>query len=272
MLSQIWDAIHDGSIYSSPSLLASFSILSFADLKKYRFHYWFAFPALHSIPPWAPQETIMPGTPNLSQIGDQGTSAGRSLSHIENSTLVDAVQMWSHGVDECQRGFFLARKSWSSQHGVVATQEANRTLSHTPSGAEPPVGRFFWKIAPLSAFEDGFFDGAPFEDCYVCFADPSNYARGPGWMLRNLLVLVKRRWNLDTVQILRYRDMQPLQSHGRSIVMTLISQPQAPATQRDGQIQMPKVTGWERNLAGRLAGRVVNLTEYLDPKRYSHLL
>lgn len=214
----------------------------------------------------------MPGTPNLSQTGDQGIPGGRSLSHIENSTLVDAVQAWSQGVDERQRGFFLARKSWGSQHGVGGTQEANRTLSHTPTETELPVGHeLFWKIAPLSAYEDGFFDGAPFEDCYVCFADPSNYAHGPGWMLRNLLVLVKRRWSLDAVNILRYRDMQPMQDHGRSIVMTLVSESQDLATPGNGQGQMPKVTGWERNPAGKLAGRVVNLTEYLDPKRYSHL-
>ena len=49
---QIWDAIKDGTIYSVPSLLSSFTILSYADLKKYRFTYWFAFPALHSDPLW----------------------------------------------------------------------------------------------------------------------------------------------------------------------------------------------------------------------------
>ncbi|THC90815.1 hypothetical protein EYZ11_009718 [Aspergillus tanneri] len=29
---------------------------------------------------------------------------------------------------------------------------------------------------------------------------------------------------------------------------------------------MPKVTGWERNAMGKLTGRLVDLTEYLDPK------
>jgi hypothetical protein len=43
----IWEAINDGTIYSCPSLLASFSAICFADLKKYKFTYHFAFPALH---------------------------------------------------------------------------------------------------------------------------------------------------------------------------------------------------------------------------------
>jgi ubiquitin-like modifier-activating enzyme ATG7 len=36
----------------------------------------------------------------------------------------------------------------------------------------------------------------------------------------------------------------------------------------DAKDELPKVTGWERNPAGKLAGRFVDLTEYLDPKRY----
>lgn len=125
----------------------------------------------------------------------------------------------------------------------------------------------------LSDYEDGFFDGARLEDCYVCFADPSNNDYAPGWMLRNLLVLVKRRWGRDRIQILLYRDVQPNSGHNRGIVMTLESKPQVAAAPQEGGLHhMPKVTGWERNPAGKLTGKTVNLAEYLDPKRYSYLL
>ncbi|KAM7429954.1 Autophagy protein 7 [Porites harrisoni] len=43
---QIWDAICSGRAVEDPSLLCQFALLTFADLKKYKFYYWFAFPAL----------------------------------------------------------------------------------------------------------------------------------------------------------------------------------------------------------------------------------
>jgi ubiquitin-like modifier-activating enzyme ATG7 len=241
---QIWDAINDGTIYSCPSLLSSFIILSFADLKKYKFYYWFAFPAIHSDPSWVPVAS--------AESQAVGASPGEYLASQDSAALVDAVQTWSYGVDSRQRGFFLARK--------LRTSSGNSSQSS-------------WRIAELSEYENDFFTGAAAGDRYVCFADPSNYENAPGWMLRNLLVLVKQRWGLDWVQILRYRDVQSKRDQGRSMVIRLESKPvgdDASQAAKSQQIPtpMPKITGWERNPAGKLAGRIVNLTEYMDPTRY----
>ncbi|KAJ3156593.1 Autophagy protein 7 [Geranomyces variabilis] len=43
---QIWADINSGAAVNNPSLLTRFLLVTFADLKKYRFYYWFAFPAL----------------------------------------------------------------------------------------------------------------------------------------------------------------------------------------------------------------------------------
>lgn len=174
------------------------------------------------------------------------TSLGEHLPSHESTTLVDAVQTWSYGVDDRQRGFFLARR-----HRGESTN-CN------------------WQIASLSQYEDGFFTGIAPENCYVCFADPSNYENAPGWMLRNLLVLVKRRWGLNEVQIIRYRDVHAKRDQGRSIVIRLKSNPEPGPDNGESQkapMQTPKITGWERNPAGKLSGRMVNLTEYMDPTR-----
>ncbi|XP_064161432.1 ubiquitin-like modifier-activating enzyme ATG7 isoform X1 [Anguilla rostrata] len=43
---EIWQAVQSETILENPSLLSKFILLTFADLKKYRFYYWFCFPAL----------------------------------------------------------------------------------------------------------------------------------------------------------------------------------------------------------------------------------
>lgn len=254
-LEQIWDAINDGTIYSCPSLLVSFVALSFADLKKYKFSYWFAFPAIHSSPSWTPVLDPKP------------------LASNESSTLVDAVQTWRYGVDARQHGFFLAKKDWHAANGSSSGTQPNREHVENQQPLSPIAKElgFSWKISSLSGFESGFFHEALPEDCFVCFADPSNYPDAPGWMLRNLLVLVRQRWGLNDVQILRYRDVQSKRDQGRSIVIKLRSdaaQPEHDNSQFGSEMPMPKVTGWERNAAGKLTGRITDLTEYMDPRRF----
>ncbi|XP_061639765.1 ubiquitin-like modifier-activating enzyme ATG7 isoform X1 [Phyllopteryx taeniolatus] len=43
---ELWDAMRSGDALTNPSILCRFILLTFADLKKYHFYYWFCFPAL----------------------------------------------------------------------------------------------------------------------------------------------------------------------------------------------------------------------------------
>ncbi|CAG0899101.1 unnamed protein product [Darwinula stevensoni] len=43
---ELWKQIQNGQALENPTILNSFLLLTFADLKKYRFYFWFAFPAL----------------------------------------------------------------------------------------------------------------------------------------------------------------------------------------------------------------------------------
>ncbi|XP_071960528.1 ubiquitin-like modifier-activating enzyme ATG7 [Antedon mediterranea] len=46
---QMWDDIVSGRAISDPRLLSKFLLLTYADLKKYQYYYWFAFPAICQI-------------------------------------------------------------------------------------------------------------------------------------------------------------------------------------------------------------------------------
>lgn len=222
----IWDAIKDGTIYSCPSLLCSFSAVCFADLKKYKFTYHVAYPALHSDPLW---RLVMPS--------DESETPMQQLDSKETTTLVDAVQTWRYSVDTRQHGFFLAKRlrqrvlqqEWSEGRGEVAVEEDDGNLNFkaqqrkkSRSSSLSELG-FVWLVGSLSSYENGFFDNAQPEDRFICFADPSTFAQNPGWMLRNLLVLVRQRWKLDKAKVLCYRDTHARREHPTSLIMNLQS-------------------------------------------------
>lgn len=204
-------------------------------MKKYKFTYWFAFPALHSNPQWK----------RTGEIGQ--------LDSKESTALVEAVGTWRYSVsNEKEHGFFLAKK-------VRGEDTSGR---HPVDDTVPEIG-YRWQIGALRDFETGFFNNVPEEDRYVSFVDPSTYPEYPAWPLRNLLVLVSHRYRLNKVQILCYRDTQPRRHEARSIILPL----SVDLADSAELAKMPNVTGWERDTAGKLRARVANLAEYMDPTR-----
>ncbi|KAF3923448.1 hypothetical protein ABW21_db0207407 [Orbilia brochopaga] len=226
----IWEAILDGSIYSIPSLLASFTIISFADLKKYHFHYWCGFPAIHSAPPW-------------TLVGERW-----QFSQEETASLCDTVSTWRYSVDSRQRGFFLFKR------------------------IKPATGddETVWSVAPLGEYEQGFFKDVKDmkKDAFVAFSDPSNFDEHPGWPLRNLLVLIRKRWKLQEVNIVGYRDVHALRHQPRSVIWTM--KDDSPPDMSELSLKdapLPKITGWERNREKKLLPRFADLSQMMDPTR-----
>ena len=261
MICQVWDAIVDGTIFSCPSLLSSFYAIFFADLKKYKYTYHFAFPALHSVPAW-----------NVV-VDNSGT--GSRLQPVESKLLYDAVQTWKYSVDPRQHGFFLVKRDRSEFAPPLAQpiSEDDSKKDDPPTTPKTPTAAtvgFNWTVGSLSAYESGFFDNSDVADRFICFADPSTYPSNPAWPLRNLLVLVKHRWHLQDIQVLCYRDKHSSREHSNSLLLHLTlptsNSSLTPAIKIEEEA-MPKVTGWERNEHAKLTSRTIDLSAYLDPTK-----
>lgn len=242
-------------------------------MKKYKFTYQFAFPVLHSSYTWRLESASNPH-PNAGCHGENVENS-ISLTGLESTALVDAVQTWRYSVDERQYGFFLAKKQMLPVRNIsrsAAERKFAKPEDGRPTTPENPSIGFNWVIGSLASYHDGFFDGVNPEDRYVCFVDPSTYPTYPGWMLRNLLVLIRRRWQLRNVQVLCYRDTHSRRDDALSIILCLEAsdaheQGSTTPTAESVPPQLPKVTGWERNATGKVMSKVANLGEYMDPKR-----
>lgn len=256
-LVKVWEAILDGTIYSCPSLLSSFFAIFFADLKKYRFTYHFAFPALHYEEKWQP-------------VDDLDDEAKLRLPANESQPLYDAVSTWrASEQDTRQHGFFLAKRVRRSaldretRNQDPTPYESSDLRPQTPKTPNAEQLGFDWNVGPLWAYERGFFTDSSEEDRFICFIDPSTYPKNPGWMLRNLLILVRARWRLDHVQVLCYRDTHHRREKANSVLLRLRI-PDA------SQIAVPppvsKYTGWERNDTGKLTSRTVDLAHSMRPE------
>ncbi|KAJ3141974.1 Autophagy protein 7 [Physocladia obscura] len=108
---EIWSAIKSGRAMSDQSTLASFSLLTFADLKKFKFYYWFAFPALlpsenfttpatDGIRPLNKIEELYSGYDNIRTISKSNNDTAFFLVKNdpvdpENSLLIGKLSDWS---------------------------------------------------------------------------------------------------------------------------------------------------------------------------------
>lgn len=106
---EIWEAIWSGNAVENPSVLNTFLLLTFADLKKYHFYYWFCFPALcfHDGIPVIKQPVSLGEKFTSSQIQalleaydglcqKQGTSAMPYflIKYEEKSVVLSPFQTW----------------------------------------------------------------------------------------------------------------------------------------------------------------------------------
>lgn len=248
----------------------SFCIICFADLKKYKFTYLFGFPAVHIEHAWQISDADHAANDG-EELSGKRISSRQQLSGDETALLVDKVQTWRYSVDARQHGFFLAKRVRGHLGALETPDDVDESSSYTSTYPAAILG-FQWVVAAIEHYEKGFFEAVPVDDQFICFADPSSHPIYPAWILRNLLVLMHHRWKLNRAQILCYRDLQSRRHEARSFILKISSngeftEAQNPVSCTSDSSAMPKITGWERNHAGKFASKVANLGEYMDPQR-----
>lgn len=144
-----------------------------------------------------------------------------------------------------------------------STEGASDLRPETPKTPKADDMGFRWQVGPLSSYERGFFDNIEPEDRFVCFVDPSTYESNPGWMLRNLLILIRARWGLKSTQVLCYRDTQHRREQANSLLLRLHI---PEVTQLPHPAPKPKLTGWERTDTNKIASRTVDLSRSMKPE------
>ncbi|KAF7730192.1 Autophagy protein 7 [Apophysomyces ossiformis] len=101
LFSEVWDAIRSKRALDQPELLSQFMLLAFADLKRYKFYYWFAFPAV--MPQPSPWKITQPGQP----LGE--TYSPEEIDHLDR-----AYQVYRSGVSDGHAMYFLIRSDQGS--------------------------------------------------------------------------------------------------------------------------------------------------------------
>ncbi|KAE8224663.1 hypothetical protein CF319_g2469 [Tilletia indica] len=225
--------------------LLRFVLLAFADLKKYKFFHWFAFPALVAKPAW--------------EVEVDGAGAGTGAEWKAASTVWDAEQL-----DKLER---LVEERREAQ----VTGSASAAFWLVKTQADGSV-----ETADIASY-DNFFRDTPEDQRTVAFVDPSANPSTPGWPLRNLLAFLALRFRVSKVRVFCWKE------DGSRSVVGVVRQASTAAGATEGLLKngddvvglaalagdatRPSAVGWERNAQGKLAPKVADLGPLMDPAR-----
>ncbi|MBA0565560.1 hypothetical protein Golob_010428 [Gossypium lobatum] len=241
---KIWEDIHSGKAVEDCAVLSRVLLISFADLKKWNFHYWFAFPALALDPP-ATLVDLRPASQWFTL--EEAESVSAACNEWRNSSVTAGNLSAVANVP-----FFLVSIG-SDSHAAV---KHLKDLEACQRDGQKAKSAKSW-----TSFSQSF------DMCYwqllFAFYDPCHLPNNPGWPLRNFLALISARWNLKTVRFLCYRENRGFADLNLSLVgEALITVQQG---WREQQC-VPNAVGWELN-KGRKVPRCINLAKSMDPTR-----
>ena len=224
---KIWGDIVSGKALKDPSLLNQFLLVTFGDLKKFLFHYMFAFPVIKF-----PTSLKYDLEPEL-------------LSNFFNEEQLSQLNT-----------------KYNSLRGYSDNIEENNT-----SGCQNNIGYFILKkiendihVATIDRWDDFYTES---DEIWFGIADSSPKDYHPGWSTGNALVLLavqKAKQIKDKkVNLLFFRQ------HRKNILPTSFVYPSISIPIIEDPLSFkPEAVGWEKNLK-RIAPKFVNLGQTMDP-------
>ena len=242
--SRIWDDVQSGAALAEPERLLRFLLITFADLKTHKYYYWFAFPSFAVEP---------------APVARPALTLAKQLDTPQLDALRTSYAAMPRGANGAAPLFFVVRR----------TADGAFELGPLTSFVE-------WRTAAVAGGSDGL-------EVWLAFADACPLPANPGWALRNLLLLASQALHgaggrgggeAARVRVLCYREpppgtvaplvpgAAPTPVAGRSLLLDVA----LPAPAASTPPAMPTPLGWERNNAGRLGARMMDLSTQMRPE------
>ncbi|CAI7902188.1 unnamed protein product [Closterium sp. NIES-54] len=291
---QLWQDMLSGKAERHPSLLNAFLLLVYPDIKHWRFHYAFAFPALALPSPATLASPPLPATQALSpQLAEaiekaceqwRQEGSGRGAMEEETGAFTGEAESPEGGRENIEEGSAKEGESESTQgENFRPTPVEKRgspffllcidsttfgTSSTQPTVTANPLTEYR-RLATQKESIASPSSTSPPSLLLIAFFDPCHLPLSPGWPLRNLLLLASLRWQATSLHVLCLR-----QRHGRiSLHHSLLLNVQIPPPPADwldpltAPATCPSATGWELNAKGRTGARCADLAPLMDPAR-----
>lgn len=236
---EICDAILSGSALENPSILASFQILIFSDLKKYEYYFWFAFPA--------------------PLINWQAEKLSEEQEYFNvSSELHSRIEEWRNSVSENQWGFFLLKKTIDESKNETVDWEVS-ALGNYKSFLDPDANEGEQYLAFSDPSPHDLVPGWCLRNFLLLAYHLDLFKKYPtlSVLAYRGKSLVRKSENLDV----------PIRTNGSFLLKGI----QTPSTTEEINSllkNVPKASGWERlSTTGKLSPKFINLGSLINPNQ-----
>lgn len=226
--------LNDEALENPEKHLSKVGLLVYADLKKYKFAYFFCFPALNF-----PKNVFMK---NHTVSGD-----GPTMTPILNIFSENGLLMLQNEYDKSDSQRSFSRGYFIVKHYINTLTNQDEVQAY-----------------PLTEYDKIAYEKHQNQsdvNIYFAFTDPSSSKSYPGWPLRNFLCLIVIKFKLEKIKIIRIRKSPTNQLMSLQDSMFL-----EVSYDREELPSLPQTIGWE--LDGKLGKpRQTDLSNLLDPKK-----